>query len=521
VESVQQAALAGSSFEIEDGNLRVDNAGMLDWANVAELRKVDILDKANDDSFGEGTKEDTAAPTVVDGSIPPNKSDLLTFGVYLEKTAAGKRFLNVFWRRVQDPSGTTNMDFEFNQSKTPSANGVTPVRTAGDILVMYDLAQGGTSPTIAVSKWVASGPKSQCEAANSTPCWGTRVPLGASVAAGSINTLAISDTDSDGLGAMSARTFGEASIDFDALTGGGGNPQCTAFGSAYLKSRSSDSFTAALKDFIAPEAVNISNCGSIKIHKVDDGSPPSDLAGAKFKLVNDVAPTGCANIGPEDTQVGAICTTDSNGLCTFQNVFQGNYLVIETQAPVGFDLATPSCQPVTVVADQEVSVTFIDPRQRGAIQVTKTRKHAADGTGDHPQAGVDFSITVNGSTVTQTTDANGVACFDNLLFGSYTVHESTPAGYQGEADKTVVVDNKASCAGSPYVGETTTFHNTPLSNITVSFESQVSGGTAAKISCTGLLATPPDGTPNAFDDTSETFKDLVPGTYNCTVVIDP
>jgi hypothetical protein len=65
------------------------------------------------------------------------------------------------------------------------------------------------------------------------------------------------------------------------------------------------------------------------------------------------------------------------------------------------------------------------------------------------------------------------------------------------------------------------FSNTPLSNITVSFESQVEGGTASRISCTGLTADPADATPNVFDDLSETFKDLAPGTYTCTVVVDP
>jgi hypothetical protein len=83
------------------------------------------------------------------------------------------------------------------------------------------------------------------------------------------------------------------------------------------------------------------------------------------------------------------------------------------------------------------------------------------------------------------------------------------------------VNNKASCTDTPYVGETVSFHNTPLSNITVSFQSQVEGGTASQISCTGLTATPPDGSPDAFDDTSETFQDLEPGTYTCTVVVDP
>ena len=44
--------------------------------------------------------------------------------------------------------------------------------------------------------------------------------------------------------------------------------KCTSFGSAYLKSRSSDSFTSAVKDFIAPQTVNISNCGTVIIKTV-------------------------------------------------------------------------------------------------------------------------------------------------------------------------------------------------------------------------------------------------------------
>ncbi len=40
------------------------------------------------------------------------------------------------------------MDFEFNQSSVISTNGVTPVRTAGDVLIQYDLAKGGTNPRV-------------------------------------------------------------------------------------------------------------------------------------------------------------------------------------------------------------------------------------------------------------------------------------------------------------------------------------------------------------------------------------
>ena len=70
-------------------------------------------------------------------------------------------------------------------------------------------------------------------------------------------------------------------------------------------------------------------------------------------------------------------------------------------------------------------------------------------------------------------------------------------------------------SGHLHVGETVAFSNTPLSTITIAFFSQVVGGTAVtQISCTGQTDSNPD-------PATATFADLVPGTYNCTVVIDP
>ena len=121
---------------------------------------------------------------------------------------------------------------------------------------------------------------------------------------------------------------------------------------------------------------------------------------------------------------------------------------------------------------------------------------------------------------TITTDpVTGIGCLGDLSLGTYTVTEtSAPSGYALDPDTETVNVNKGTCSeGFANV----TFQNVPLTNIMVSAESQVDGGTASTIDCTNLAATPPDSTPNAFDDTSETFKDLKPGTYTCTVVVDP
>lgn len=499
-----EVSLAGSNFEIDtDANLKLDDpTPSIDWATVSELRKQDKLSGANDDSFGQGTKEDTAVPTIVDGSIPPNKSDLKFFGLYQEGTT-NSGFLNMYWARVQDPSGTTNMDFEFNQSSTPSANGVTPVRTPGDLLVIYDLSNGGTNPTLSLRTWTGSA-------------WGPAVDLTTSgLATGSINTSPIPASEADGLGALDPRTFGEAQISMAAIFP---DPTvCRTLGSAYLKSRSSDAFNSALKDFIAPIAVNVSNCGSINIHKQDDAGNP--LLGAVFSLYQNNSPTAAPR-GAEDTIVtGKTCTTDAAGNCSITNILIGQYWVVETTTPAGYQTAPD--QAVTILADTTLTLTFVDPRLRGAIRIEKTAKHADKSGATHPNLAATFTVTQGDTSFgTITTNATtGIGCLDGLLFGSYTVTETTvPAGYQAPAAQTAIIASSGSC---PTGSVTKTFDNTPLTDITVSVNSQVAGGTGSKISCTGLTATPADATPTVFDDTSETFKNLVPGTYTCTIVVDP
>ena len=347
-----EVSLPDSDFEIDtDANLKVDDASpSIDWASVDEVRVPDELSGSGDDSFGQGAKEDTAVPAVVDGSIPPNKSDLLNFGVYLEENAAGS-FLNLFWHRVQEPTGTTNMDFEFNKNlceiddltgePTPdsvcSANNTTPVRTSGDILIQYDLSQGGTNPELFLSRWIVAGDLDEnddpltaadCEAANKLPCWSGKVSLTATGdATGSINTTAIPTTptdETDGLaeapGEISPRTFGEAQLDFEALTGGA---ECVAFGGAYLKSRSSDSFTSALKDFIAPEDVNLDTC------------VPTGIKTQQSWFPNDTA-TVSADTGNLEAGGTVVFSLYNNATCDPAN---GGLLYTETETLAG-DLPT-------------------------------------------------------------------------------------------------------------------------------------------------------------------------------------
>jgi hypothetical protein len=530
-------SLPGSTFEIDnDANLKVDTAGNLDWANVAETRKADTPSGAQDNSFGQGTKEDTAVPTVVNGSIPPQKSDLLNFGVYLETTASGARFLNLFWHRVQEPNGTTNMDFEFNKSSTLSANGVTPVRSDGDLLIQYDLSQGGTNPQLFVSRWVTSGPGSQCEASNTTPCWGTRSNLtAAGDATGSINTSAIPAAESDGLGNISPRTFGEAQLDFDALTGGG----CVPFGSAYLKSRSSDSFTAAVKDFIAPATLNLSTCGTITIIKHTD---PGGLD-QNFSFSSTIAGGTELSCSTDTTPASFTLNDAGTDTETCTNVPIGNYTVTEGADPAGFafddvtcvatgsgtgsqDGTVPKQANIGIVAGGDsVTCTYVNNQQLGAIKVIKTSSKSGD-----PLAGATFSVTgPGGFSDTLTTGADGTDCVDGLVFGSYTVTETgAPTGYviDDTSGHTVVVDNNTNCSADPYVGETTSFTDTPTADIQVRFRDGGSGETAldSPLSCNNVTGTASTADTTGWDDT-RTVSGIKIGssvvTITCTIAIDP
>lgn len=210
---------------------------------------------------------------------------------------------------------------------------------------------------------------------------------------------------------------------------------------------------------------------------------------------------------------------------TFNNMLAGTYDVDEPLLPAGWKLKTSSCtsggpSSFALVPGGSVTCTFVNEPKLGAIKVHKQVK-VPGATGMQGQSDVAFTISGGslGSSQTVTTDADGNACLGNLVvsamsgIGNYTVTETVPAGYVGEAPKTVTVTEGACASGAAAV----TFTNTPLTDVKVEATAQVPGATKSAISCTDGSST--GLTP--IDPAKLTITGLVPGTYTCTIVIDP
>ena len=394
------STIGTSLFEAVDGNIIAN--GNRDWGSVNETRKAD-KPTGSDRRLVRAGHEGRHARPVGHRRLDPEQQ---------ERPEAVRRhnepggFLELFWTRVQEPQRDDEHGLRVQPASTISANGVTPVRTAGDVLIKYDLSQGGTNPQLFASRWVTSGAGSQCEASNAVPCWNHRVNLtAAGVATGSINTLPITAASSDGLGALSARTFGEAEVDLSVLGGGPGH--CVSFGSAYLKSRSSDSFSAAVKDFIAPATINVGQCGSVIIRKVTDlvTNPANVQFGYTKSISTDPSTPNTFMLGHGQSKAYTNSVLPGNG-----------YTVTEDSLPSGWTLDGIDCSASSGVTPSisGAQITFDINDPSDVLDCTYTNKSL--GTiivkkiTDDGQGAFDYTTTtLPGGAFTLTTTGSGEA----------------------------------------------------------------------------------------------------------------
>jgi len=582
--------LGGSTFEGGDGNLLVNTTGNTDWANVQGLNPgFDLASGTGDNSFGKGTKEDDPNVSVVSGSIPPNKSDLTRFYEASEFSQVNNHnFLYLAWERT-NVLGTANFDFEINQKTQPdltTTGAKTLVRTPGDLLVTYDFTNGGGRPAIGLLRWLTSTttpvvpgvPTNACFSANSFPCWGDKVTLDGTDSIAAVNNLdPVTDplfpNSPNSINPVPALQFGETAIDLTKA--GVFTPGiCQAFGSAFVRSRSSASFTAEVKDFIAPIPVNIANCGEVNIIKHTDprginqdfsytSTIPNPVAGQSPATPDcslDATPSGFtlndnAGVDPPSPITAGSANTEHCG-----RVPAGSYTVLEGAEPANFTLESLTCTDngvpgshgsqdganpfqadISVSPGGVVTCTYVNQQHLGAIKITKAGKDknctgagtpsigngVCTGSATAHLSGAVFSIKdSNGNPISAspvTTGSDGTVCVDHLPFGDYSVQETSPPNGYAIDDTTahaVTVNANSTCGDGNEA--TFTAGDTPLTNLTVNAASQVSGATNSTITCVDSSNADIGNSPQGPSDPAKvTANDLKPGTYTCTVVIDP
>lgn len=535
--------LTGSTFAGGDGNLLTNPTtfGTTDWQNVAGRNVgIDQPSGQSDNSFGQGTKEDNPAVTIVTGSIPPNKSDLSRF-YEASETVSGQTFLYLAWERTNS-LGNANMDFEIDQKATSGFGGstlgsITLNRQPGDLLVTFDFTNGGGRPVLGLNRWLTSATNpsvpgfttNTCLSSSSFPCWGDNVVLNSGDSEGAVNNSdAVTDPVSNS--SIGQNEFGETAINLTAA-GVFGTNSCTTFATTFLKSRSSSAFNAEVKDFVAPVPTSITNCGEVKIVKHTDPSGinqnfgyTSTLAGGQLSCTTDTTPSAFTlNAATNDTED---CTNVPFGNYTVTESLAANFVLESLTCSSGGsqDATNPLQADIGLTAtNSPITCTYLNKQQLGALKITKTSSKAAA----TPLAGATFTVTdSSGTAITGspfTTGSDGTFCVSGVAFGTYTVTETAaPTGYQIDNPNGVGVTVNANGTCTSGSQATHTFTDTPLTDIGATARSEVTGGTQSTISCTDAngkdVGTSPQGPSGA---PSVSANGLLPGTYTCTIVIDP
>jgi len=122
-----------------------------------------------------------------------------------------------------------------------------------------------------------------------------------------------------------------------------------------------------------------------------------------------------------------------------------------------------------------------------------------------------------------TSGADGTVCVDHLPFGTYTVTETAaPSGYSIDdpSGHAVVVDTNSACGAGHEASFAAT--DSPLTDVLVKATSEAAGGTRSKITCVDASSADIGNSPQGFGDpVTVTANGLKPGTYTCTIVVDP
>ena len=256
--------------------------------------------------------------------------------------------------------------------------------------------------------------------------------------------------------------------------------------------------------------------------KQDAGENGKLLVGAEFMLYS------------MEGAVVAKAVTGYDGTAVFE-VPEGNYKLVETRAPAGYQLSGDFVREITVNAVQgavgEFKYTLNNEKTSYSIEI---HKHDSEDK-QKKLAGAEFAVTDSrGFTKTVTTDASGKASITELPYDDYTIREiKAPKGY-ALSDKEYSVKKTELVHGSPVVIEAANKYI--LGSVTikkVDHENPEKLLEGAKFNVTdengSLLKWKAEGDVYTLDERGSsvitagrvTLKDLPEGTYTLTEIDAP
>ncbi|BFK57513.1 hypothetical protein I2400191J7_25230 [Ruminococcus bicirculans (ex Wegman et al. 2014)] len=183
-------------------------------------------------------------------------------------------------------------------------------------------------------------------------------------------------------------------------------------------------------DIVKAEMTNKKKSGSIKVTKTTTGN--LNIEGIKFFA------TGISDTN-KDLKFEA--TTDENGVAMFDKLVIGKYVITEDGSTVPAAYLVADEQEVTVEYNTTAAVKVTNEEKTGSIKVQKRTE------GQKNVEGITFYLKGTSDSgreinIPATTDKDGVAVFENVPIGTYSIiedEETVPYGYLVADEKEVTV----------------------------------------------------------------------------------
>jgi hypothetical protein len=215
---------------------------------------LDLIMTADEDVFAGSAKVD-GNPNSYEwkAASSPAKDDIQNGLIHLARDGSGNHWMILGGDR-RAINGDSYIDFEFlqnplvmNAGGSFTSQGPHGGRTIGDLLLTIELVQGGSQAEFFAQQWASDGH-------GGYDYVDIPFPAGAAFVAANIDSLVKTGFNVFGADQYDINQFGEAAVNLNALLPNFG--QCYAIASVFVRTKSSASANAELKDFIKPFQLN-------------------------------------------------------------------------------------------------------------------------------------------------------------------------------------------------------------------------------------------------------------------------